>query len=93
MSPPAINLLLHWVWEYGWIPGIKTIDHIAPDVHHSDLNILMDHYFVGEKGKEMQAVIINAKGFGGNNASGLILSPENIEYAATKIWRGCNRCI
>jgi len=64
------------VWQYGWIPGIKTIDHIAADVHQSNLNILMDHYFAGEKGKDIQATIINSKGFGGNNATGLILSPE-----------------
>lgn len=63
------------VWRYGYIPGIKTIDHIADDVHRSNLNILTDHYFVGEQGKNCQAVIINAKGFGGNNASGLVLSP------------------
>lgn len=64
------------VWRYGYIPGIKTIDHIADDVHRSNLNILKDHYFVGDHGKDCQAVIINAKGFGGNNASALVLSPE-----------------
>jgi acetoacetyl-[acyl-carrier protein] synthase len=64
------------VWQYGWIPGIKTISHIAQDVHQSHLNILMDHYFVGEKGVDIEAVLINSKGFGGNNATGLILSPH-----------------
>ncbi|GAB6260640.1 beta-ketoacyl synthase [Photobacterium sp. R1] len=64
------------VWQYGWIPGIKTIDHIADDVHQSNLNILMDHYFAGTAGDDMQGVIINAKGFGGNNASALVLSPQ-----------------
>lgn len=63
------------VWQYGWIPGIKTIDHIAEDVHRSNLNILRDHHFVGEKGSEIDAVLINSKGFGGNNATGLVLSP------------------
>ncbi len=63
------------VWQHGWIPGIKTIDHIADDVHQANLNILTDHKFVGDKGQEMKAVILNAKGFGGNNASGLVLSP------------------
>ena len=63
------------VWQHGWIPGIKTIDHIADDVHQANLNILTEHQFVGDKGQEMQAVILNAKGFGGNNATGLILSP------------------
>ncbi|MEJ2765951.1 beta-ketoacyl synthase [Photobacterium sp. MCCC 1A19761] len=63
------------VWQYGWIPGIKTIDHIADDVHQSHLNILTDHAFAGERGEDYKAVIINAKGFGGNNATGLVLSP------------------
>lgn len=64
------------VWQYGWIPGIKTIDHIADDVYQSNLNILMDHHFVGDRGIDMRGVIINSKGFGGNNASTLILSPQ-----------------
>jgi acetoacetyl-[acyl-carrier protein] synthase len=64
------------VWQYGWIPGIKTIDHIADDVYQSHLNILMDHHYVGEYGSEIQGVIINSKGFGGNNATALILSPQ-----------------
>jgi acetoacetyl-[acyl-carrier protein] synthase len=64
------------VWQYGYIPGIKTIDHIADDVHQAHLNILTDHQFVGDKGQEMKAVLLNAKGFGGNNATGLILSPQ-----------------
>ncbi|SQD79425.1 beta-ketoacyl synthase [Moritella yayanosii] len=64
------------VWQHGWIPGIKTIDHIADDVHQKNLHILTDHKFVGDKGHEMKAVILNAKGFGGNNASGLVLSPQ-----------------
>ncbi len=64
------------VWQYGWIPGIKTIDHIADDVYQSNLNILTDHLYVGEKGADIQGVILNSKGFGGNNASALILSPN-----------------
>ncbi len=64
------------VWKYGWIPGIKTIDHIADDVYQSNLNILMDHYYAGEQGANMQGVILNSKGFGGNNASALVLSPN-----------------
>lgn len=63
------------VWKYGWIPGIKTIDHVASDVYQSNLNILTDHYFAGERGVSMQGVILNSKGFGGNNATALILSP------------------
>ncbi|MFG1498272.1 beta-ketoacyl synthase [Saccharospirillum sp. HFRX-1] len=63
------------VWAEGFIPGIRTIDHIAEDVHRSNLDILMDHKAVGEFGTEMDGALINAKGFGGNNASALVLSP------------------
>ena len=71
------------VWQYGWIPGIKTIDHIADDVYQSNLNILTDHYYAGEKGAEMQGVILNSKGFGGNNASALVLSPNQTRLMLT----------
>lgn len=63
------------VWAEGIIPGIRTIDHIAEDVHRSNLDILMDHQAVGEAGADMDGALINAKGFGGNNASALVLSP------------------
>ncbi len=64
------------VWEYGVIPGIKTIDHLADDIYNSNLNICMEHLQVGEKGEQMKAALLNSKGFGGNNATGLILSPQ-----------------
>ncbi|MFY0666033.1 MAG: beta-ketoacyl synthase [Natronospirillum sp.] len=63
------------VWAHGIIPGIKTIDHIADDVHNSNLNILMDHHDTGSL-TAMRGSVINSKGFGGNNASALILSPD-----------------
>jgi acetoacetyl-[acyl-carrier protein] synthase len=64
------------VWHTGFIPGIKTIDHIAEDVENSNLSILMNHQHVGEHGQQMMGALINSKGFGGNNASALILSPQ-----------------
>lgn len=63
------------VWKYGWIPGIKTIDYIAEDVHQTHLNILTEHAYAGHCGENYKAVILNAKGFGGNNATALVLSP------------------
>lgn len=78
------------VWQYGWIPGIKTIDHIANDVHQSHLNILMDHLHVGEQGKDIDAVLINSKGFGGNNATAVVLSPhKTMEMLQTKYGSAC----
>jgi acetoacetyl-[acyl-carrier protein] synthase len=64
------------VWEYGFIPGISSIDEIADDVFDSNLHFCIDHTFAGENGRQMRAAIINSKGFGGNNATGLILSPH-----------------
>ena len=69
------------VWHTGIIPGIQSIDHIADDVHHSHLNILMQHYHIGHQG--MAGAIINSKGFGGNNASALILSPNKTHELMT----------
>jgi acetoacetyl-[acyl-carrier protein] synthase len=60
-------------WEYGWIPGITTIDHIAEDVHQKNLRFSMQH--VQFDPATMDAAFINSKGFGGNNATALVLSP------------------
>ena len=64
------------VWQYGYIPGIKTTEKLADDVFDSNLEFCLDHKYVGEQGRDMKATILNSKGFGGNNASGLILSPH-----------------
>lgn len=62
------------VWKYGLIPGIKSIDHLADDVHSSNLDILLDHREIDPA--SMDATFINSKGFGGNNATAAILSPD-----------------
>jgi acetoacetyl-[acyl-carrier protein] synthase len=61
-------------WAHGIIPGIATIDHIASDVNNSHLDITPKHRNVGAD--TMQAAFINSKGFGGNNATAVLLSPE-----------------
>lgn len=62
------------VWADGWIPGIRTIDHIASDVHCSNLDISAEHKEVGREG--IDVAVLNAKGFGGNNASAPVLAPH-----------------
>ncbi|WP_419834819.1 beta-ketoacyl synthase [Endozoicomonas atrinae] len=62
------------VWKHGFIPGIRTIHGLAEDVHSEKLNILMNHLEAGAD--QMDLALINAKGFGGNNATALLLSPE-----------------
>ena len=62
------------VWRYGIIPGILTTEAIADDVHEANLDILLQHREVGADG--MDAVLLNAKGFGGNNATASVLAPH-----------------
>lgn len=62
------------IFDSGIFPGVNTIDHIADDVHHSHLNIPMQHTEVGQQGLDIG--VINAKGFGGNNASATLIAPH-----------------
>lgn len=62
------------LWEYGILPGIRSIDHVAEDVHQSNLALSPDHQDLGAKA--VDTAIINAKGFGGNNASASLLAPH-----------------
>src|SRR5690554_2541939 len=62
------------VWRYGLIPGIHSTETIADDVHQKNLDILLQHREVGAEG--MDAVLLNAKGFGGNNATASVLAPH-----------------
>ena len=62
------------MWQYGIIPGILTTERIADDVFKDNLDFLLQHREVGKTG--MDAVLINSKGFGGNNATASILAPH-----------------
>lgn len=56
------------------LPGIPTLDAVAEDVYAQRLRFSRDAVgFVSD------AALINAKGFGGNNATGLVLSPQVTE--------------
>ncbi len=71
-------------WAHGLLPGINTIDHIADDVHHDRLILPMQHMELEES--QCAAAFINSKGFGGNNATGLFLSPETTEKMLEQRW-------
>ncbi|MYM62318.1 beta-ketoacyl synthase [Pseudomaricurvus sp. HS19] len=59
-------------FHYGLIPGIKTIDKVADDVYAERLDISVQD--IRKQG--LDVAFINSKGFGGNNATGVVLSPE-----------------
>ena len=58
--------------------------HIADDVHGSHLRLPMEH--VPFDPQAMPGAIINSKGFGGNNASGLFLAPQFTADMLAKRW-------
>ncbi|WP_276784503.1 beta-ketoacyl synthase [Thalassolituus oleivorans] len=70
-------------WETGILPGITTADAIAEDVIQDNLDIRLSHQ--QERSERLDLAFINSKGFGGNNATGWVLSGratrENIEQA------------
>ena len=64
-------------FKYNLVPGIKTIDAVADDVHQNNLTIPMADLDVTEQG--LDVAFINSKGFGGNNATGVLLAPRVVE--------------
>jgi acetoacetyl-[acyl-carrier protein] synthase len=71
-------------WAHGWLPGITTIDHIADDVYQDHLDLPMEHRQLA--GDALDAAFINSKGFGGNNATGLFLSPDLTKRMLERRW-------
>ena len=61
-------------WNNGVIPGIHSTDALAEDVYSAHLDILLENKT--EEKDFYKGCFLNAKGFGGNNASAFILSPE-----------------
>ena len=71
--------------RHGLIPGIKTMTAVADDVHQKRLNIPLEDLSTGEEGKDI--AFINAKGFGGNNATGVLFSAKAVEGMIRKRYK------
>ncbi|TWC41546.1 acetoacetyl-[acyl-carrier protein] synthase [Pseudomonas sp. SJZ079] len=69
-------------FKYGIIPGIKTIDAVADDVQQQHLSIATQDRQLGSEA--LDVCFINSKGFGGNNASALVLAPHVVERMLRK---------
>ena len=69
-------------FKYQLIPGIKTIDAIADDVHQQHLRIAT--HDVARDAQTLELCFINSKGFGGNNASAVVLAPQRVERMLLK---------
>ncbi|MBD9413826.1 beta-ketoacyl synthase [Pseudomonas sp. PDM16] len=67
-------------FRHGLLPGLKTIDKVADDVHRQHLSL--ETY--DRQARDMEVCFINSKGFGGNNATGVVLAPQVVERMLRK---------
>ncbi len=87
------------VWQHGLIPGIHSIDEIADDVAQSHLAFSKEHTEIAPD--SLAYTILNSKGFGGNNASATVLSPDVVKRMLQKRysneqwknWQGANEAV
>lgn len=61
------------IFAHGILPGIKTIDRVADDVHAQRLRIANRDQELGVQAS--QVAFLNSKGFGGNNATAAVFAP------------------
>ncbi|GAB2714694.1 beta-ketoacyl-ACP synthase FabY [Halomonas garicola] len=66
-------------FAYGMMPGIPTLDAVADDVYAERLRFSREPLAL-----DADASFLNAKGFGGNNATGVVLSPRVTEKLLEK---------
>ncbi|MFT5085466.1 MAG: acetoacetyl-[acyl-carrier protein] synthase [Lentisphaeria bacterium] len=84
------------VFEYGVLPGIKTITSIADDVAAQRLRISPIDQNLGAENCEV--AFLNSKGFGGNNATAVVFSPSVVgrylgkNYSSSQLAHYRDRC-
>ena len=61
-------------WKNQWIPGITTTPALAENVSSKNVNYLLEH--LNFKENAFDFAVLNAKGFGGNNGTALVASPN-----------------
>ncbi len=64
------------VFSDQYLPGIKTIKEVADDVHDERLRLSTSDQALEEP---PEVAFLNSKGFGGNNATACVLSPQVTE--------------
>lgn len=65
------------VFAKGILPCINTIDEVASDVANEHLLLPLQH--IKRLPEEWQVAFLNSKGFGGNNASAVVISPHVVK--------------
>lgn len=83
LAPASADQLVNTlgVFRHEILPGIKTTPAIAPDVYQERLHIALDDLDL--RGRA-EVAFLNSKGFGGNNATGAVISPRVVEQLLQK---------
>ena len=84
MGPAAGDELITaiGIWNHGFIPGINTTKKLADDVLSDNLNFCLSTKEIDKD--RVDAIYLNAKGFGGNNGSCGVVSPNFIKSKINK---------
>ena len=84
MGPAAGDELITalGIWNHGLIPGINTTKKLADDVLSDNLDFCLNTQEVDKE--KVDAIYLNAKGFGGNNGSCGVVSPSFIKSKINK---------
>ena len=84
MGPAAGDELITalGIWNHGLIPGINTTKKLADDVLSDNLDFCLNTREVDKE--KVDAIYLNAKGFGGNNGSCGVVSPSFIKSKINK---------
>lgn len=70
------------VWKDGILPGIITSPELADDVYQEGLHFQMKHQEYGST--YFDAALLNSKGFGGNNATAILIGPHKVMEMLSK---------
>jgi acetoacetyl-[acyl-carrier protein] synthase len=84
MGPAAGDELITalGIWNHGLIPGINTTKKLADDVLSDNLDFCLNTRKIDKE--KVDAIYLNAKGFGGNNGSCGVVSPSFIKSKINK---------
>ncbi|MDC2965211.1 beta-ketoacyl synthase [Gammaproteobacteria bacterium] len=84
MGPAAGDELITalGIWNHGLIPGINTTKKLADDVLSDNLDFCLNTQEIDKE--KVDAIYLNAKGFGGNNGSCGVVSPSFIKSKINK---------
>ncbi len=72
------------IFDHGIIPGLNSTPKLADDVITKNLNFCMKHEEIDTS--ELDAFFLNAKGFGGNNATTIIYKSDFVTKILPKLF-------